>query len=227
MVKIIDYRRDKKGRRMYMKRKSRLWNYFTKREIVDLLVSWIVLSLAYSFAFSGGIPSIYTFIFLPLSMATSALTFISHELAHKFVARKYGAIAHYQANYYMLILCLLISMTGYLFFAGGAVMIQAGYITRRENGIIAAAGPLINIIIAAVFFPFTIVPSFTYFYYFSYFLFAINAWVAVWNLLPFFNHDGKKILPWNMAIFITMLCAAIILVVLSEIPWYCYFGACW
>ena len=79
------------------------------------------------------------------------------------------------------------------------------------------AGPLTNIAIATIFFPFTILFSSVSFFQYA---FGMNAWIAMYNMIPIWNHDGKKILAWKKGVFGAMIGVAIALVVLSFIPTY-------
>ena len=79
------------------------------------------------------------------------LGFLLHQLAHKFVAQKYGCVAEFRAFDQMLYLAVgLAFFVGFIFAAPGAVMIR-GYVDRRKNGIISIAGPAVNIMLAVIF----------------------------------------------------------------------------
>ena len=73
--------------------------------------------------------------------------FLLHELAHKWMAQKYGCWAEYRGNRNGLLLALLMGAFGFLIAAPGAVMV-AGHVTPRQHGHIAAVGPLTNIALA-------------------------------------------------------------------------------
>ena len=96
------------------------------------------------------------------------------------------------------------SFIGVVFIAPGAVMIF-GNIDYKQNGKISLAGPLTNIILAIILAPLlfinfssnimkTIVDS----------GYLINAWLALFNMIPLWNFDGAKIYAWNRKIFYTM-----------------------
>ncbi|MFX0100502.1 MAG: hypothetical protein ACFFCS_13090, partial [Candidatus Hodarchaeota archaeon] len=162
---MVDYYDFRKGK---YKKYARTAFYFTREEGIDLLISWVVLTGAYTlsqtssyirFMFNYGTYSwfILSIILnvLWMSAIVAAITFVSHELAHKFTAQKYGLEAHYKANKQGLLLGLLISLGGFLFLSPGAVLISGSYMGEERNGKISMAGPLTNIAIAIVFFPFT------------------------------------------------------------------------
>ena len=94
------------------------------------------------------------------------------------------------------------SFLGFIFAAPGAVMIH-GNITRKENGIISAAGPLANFAIALVFLGlFFQNPSLKGIWGTGIY---INLFLGLFNMLPFGNFDGKKILNWHRYIWVSML----------------------
>lgn len=193
----------------------------SKTEIRDIVKSWLVISLAFTFIFSGikligGAFSAsrlfsldFLFLFL-ISLGTAGLGFLLHELAHKFVAQRYGCAAEYRAFDQMLYLALgLAVLIGFLFAAPGAVMIS-GLVTRRENGIISIAGPLTNYVLAALFFvTILLFPALIQILSIG---FQINAWLGLFNLLPFGNFDGLKIFHWNRLVWGLMVAIGIFFV---------------
>jgi len=91
---------------------------------------------------------------------------------------------------------------GWIFAAPGAVMIS-GMITRRENGIISAAGPIINYVLGLVFLGLMfILPDLGFIFSVG---FRINLWLGLFNLIPFGNFDGKKILNWNRYVWMGLV----------------------
>lgn len=185
----------------------------SKTEIIDIIKSWLVLSIAFAFVFSNlsllsGNFSLARFfsstflITILVSLFTAGLGFLLHELAHKFVAQKYGCTAEFRAFDQMLYLALGLSvLIGFIFAAPGAVMIS-GMITRKENGVISLAGPLTNYILAGIFF------ALAFFFPVLSFLsvgFQINLWLGFFNMIPFGNFDGIKIFYWNKVIWTLMV----------------------
>src|SRR3989338_1022011 len=142
----------------------------SKIELRDIAKAWIVLSLAFACIYAGAnfldgtISKIFStqFIFLFLiSLFTAGLGFLLHELAHKFVAQRYGCVAEFRAWDQFLFLALgMAAFIGFLFAAPGAVMIS-GMITRRENGIVSVAGPATNYVLGLLFLGLTfLIPAF-------------------------------------------------------------------
>ncbi len=172
-------------------------------ELVDIAKAWIALSFAFALLYSGTyllggksftniLTSNFVLVFL-ISLFTAGLGFLLHELAHKFVAQHYGCMAEFRAFDKMIYLAVgLAAVVGWIFAAPGAVMIS-GTVTRKENGIISIAGPATNFVLAGIFwFVAQFAPIFTVGYF-------VNAWLGLFNLIPFGNFDGKKILAWSKA----------------------------
>ncbi len=178
----------------------------SKKEIVDLVKAWLIVSVAFSLALSG-----FSSKFLEsliISLIVVATGFLLHELGHKIVAQRYGYFAEFRSFDQMLILALIMSLFGFVFAAPGAVMIRARSMSVEKNGKISVAGPLVNLVLAALFlvllhvtsnFPNTIA---------SYGL-KINAWLALFNLIPVWQFDGAKIWRWNKVVWFLIGIAAL------------------
>lgn len=178
-----------------------------KREMRDLLVSWVTVSFAFTWSgvgalFSGELFRNFLLEFFVILVAVGT-GFILHELAHKYLAIHYGAHAEFRAwNSGLLIALLLAFLTnGALVFAApGAVYIFGDNISRKQNGLISLAGPLTNISIG-------LLALFLSFGAFGLLLVVlssvarINLWLAFFNLVPIFPLDGSKVLTWNALVW--------------------------
>ena len=191
---------------------------FGADELFDLLLSWIVLIIGFSLVMSGRqIPGLGLILAAALGVGTG---FLLHEMAHKFVALRYGYWAEYRANRSGLLFIIVMSFMGFIFAAPGAVMIHkplrsysqsdnlsgsgiysdlADENAKKEELLIALAGPTTNIILTVLFFILlssglvignlaTSAIDFAIF---------INLNLAAFNLLPLGPLDGKKILEAN------------------------------
>ena len=192
---------------------------FSKIEIQHLFISIFVLTFAFAFAltpfnFLDGF-NINNLIYgLLLSFLGISTAFFFHEMSHKFTAQKFGLWAEYRMFPQGLLLASVLGIiTGFVFAAPGAVMFQGGS-KNYETGRIAMAGPLSNIIIASV-------TLFLYLFIFYEieligeiiaFICFINAFLAVFNLLPFGPLDGTKIIRWNATVWVILLIFSILLI---------------
>ncbi len=188
------------------------------REIKDLFKAWALISIAFGIVLSGGLGGLFnvSFFFMLLVSAISVGTgFVFHELAHKILAQKYGCHAEFRSFDNMLFLALVMSFFGFIIAAPGAVMIS-GYVSRERNGKLSLAGPLTNMIIALVFLIIFYTVSFGVINFIASYGFLINAWLGLFNLIPFGNFDGAKVLRWNKPVYFTALAMGIILVFFSS-----------
>lgn len=165
---------------------------FSRTEVRHLSLALGALVAAFTILYltpvSGGAPSDP----LPLILLTTAIVgpaFVLHELAHKVVAQRKGCWAEFRAWPFGLLMMLVMSVTGFLFAAPGAVMI-AGQVGVRDFGRIGAAGPLTNVLFVAGAIPFFLTP----FRGPAALVVQINAMLAVLNMLPLAPLDGEKVL---------------------------------
>ncbi len=187
---------------------------FSQIEKEHLLKAWVAISFAFA-VLNTSIFSQTFIVFFIISLVTVGLGFLLHELAHKLVAQRYGCWAEFRADDRMLIFAIIGAMFfGFVFAAPGAVWIR-GHVTKKKNGIISLAGPVTNIILAIVFLMLKLVllPTAIISLVLNYGL-QINAFIALFNLLPFMNFDGAKILRWNKIIYIITAGVAGLLVIL-------------
>jgi Zn-dependent protease len=172
-------------------------------ELGDLIKAWLAISIAFGILLYGdGKPLSFSIL---IAAVTVGVGFLVHELAHRHFARKFRKHAEFRANNFMLFLAILMSFFGFVLAAPGAVIIS-GFVNRREGGIIASAGPAANLAIALIFLPLIlIIPTI------AYYGLMINAWLALFNLIPFLGFDGHRIFEWNKIAYFLMLGLAIIL----------------
>ncbi len=188
-----------------------------QREITDLFISWLTISIAFAWMGTrilnpGGTQEFVTqFVIVLIAVGTG---FVLHELAHKYVAIHYGAHAEFRAWKEGLILAVvlaLISNGEFVFAAPGAVYVLGNRITLKQNGIISLAGPVTNLLIVLFFglLLSIIGPPQGFLRDLILSVMHINFFLAAFNMLPIPPLDGSKVFAWSKgAWLVTMLAAA-------------------
>jgi Zn-dependent protease len=178
----------------------------SRNELTDIAKGWIAISVAFAIVL-GGFSLDLKFLFAVFFAGiTVGIGFLFHELAHKIVAQRYGCFAEFRAFDAMLILAVALSFLGFIFAAPGAVMI-AGQVTRRENGWISVVGSWTNIVLALIFL--LISKTIPQLQLLGAYGFQINAWLAAFNMIPFWILDGKKVFLWNKTVWALTLLTSI------------------
>ena len=212
--------------------KGRLW-HFSKEEKEHLLLATGAFTLALGLMRVGGIFSIsqfsssgiwlsILFLSMPVMLISVGPAFVLHEIGHKIIAKKYGCWAEFRADPGGLRFGLgLAALLGVVFMAPGAVMV-AGLVTRRQNGHIALAGPVVNLLLFIIGIPLggiilgltgaDVAGATSYIaegginlkpmiYDLVFFWITANLILGAFNMLPFGPLDGAKIKDWNEGVW--------------------------
>lgn len=185
----------------------KLLDLFSKDEFKDIIISIAVITFIFAYPYVE---------FVLLGFSVVAVAFLLHELAHRYLARRFGCSAKYKIWYEGIFFSLLFLLFGYKVIAPGAVVVypyrfgrwghRVKHLTVSEMGIISVAGPLANLLLAifSTFIPgyFNFISSFNVPFYLRPHI--INAWLAFFNLIPVPPLDGSKVMrwkPWMWAFF--------------------------
>lgn len=183
---------------------------FSLNELQELGRAWLLVSIAFAVVFVGFSLDARFFFAILMAGFTAGVGFLLHEIAHKFVAQRFGCRAVFHAFDKMLWIGVLASFFGFVFVAPGAVFIQ-GRVTSKKNGLISLAGPLTNVLIGLCFvFLFWII-NVDFVKVFAVMGLRINFWLAFFNMLPIMGLDGTKVLNWNKKIYAVILSACVLL----------------
>jgi Zn-dependent protease len=181
---------------------------FSGREVVDLLAAWLALGLAFTLFFDPAARAMVPnaiITFLPTSLVTVGVAFLLHELAHKFVAVRFGQVAEFRADYGMLFIAIMSALAGFIFAAPGAVH-HRGRITLRENGLISLAGPVTNILLMIPFGALALAgvgPDIGGFSVGQLGV-GVNGFLAAFNMIPYGPLDGKTVWQWNKVVYLVV-----------------------
>jgi Zn-dependent protease len=191
----------------------------SRREEADLFLAWMAISLSFAIikiapnGILGPIKSVDPLIalmYFGISLLTVGVGFILHEMAHKFIAIRYGYWAEFRKDNSMLLVAIaLASLVGFVFAAPGATVIYSNSasrqgLSRKENGVISASGPVVNLLLCL---PFGVLAflgspgSGSLVSQIGIFGVQINAMIAAFNLLPISILDGRKVMAWSIPLF--------------------------
>ena len=194
---------------------------FTKNEIRDLIIAFIVITIAFAISTVG--LDLYGFIsILPIIMIGVGIGFLLHELGHRYVAIKYGYRAEFKAWPLGLVVALASAFTGFVFAVPGSSQVYADNISDEINGKISVAGPMANmalsiifIVVAALIYPFASNSIIELIFLICTVGFSVNNFLAAFNLLPFYSLDGTKVLKWDVKIWSIIFAISVLMLVAS------------
>lgn len=178
-------------------------------EGMGLIGSWLVISICFSIGTLFNYPAYFPYVFIMVALS-AGLGFILHELAHRSTARRYGCYAVYQVWPWGIVLSFamaLLTQGQFIFAALGAVYITPMVISPNADrktvakifGHISLAGPLMNLLLAGVFY--ILAPSGGFVGGIASYGFTINLWLAAFNLIPVPPLDGSKIFAWSKPVW--------------------------
>jgi Zn-dependent protease len=203
-----------------------MFERITRREEADLFVAWMAIAISFTiikiapYGITGPvlrIDPVVMLLYFGISLVTVGVGFILHEMAHKFTAIRYGYWAEFRKDNIMLMMAVLLAaLVGFVFAAPGATVIYSNtgdgrVMTREQNGIISASGPVVNLLLCIpflilVYLGGTTVDSSTYILrVIGIFGIQINAMIAAFNLLPISILDGRKVFAWNIPVFLVLI----------------------
>ena len=201
----------------------------TRREESDLFIAWMAISISFAiikiapYGVTGPVRSIdpvAALIAFGIALLTVGIGFILHEMAHKFTAIKFGYWAEFRKDNIMLLFAVLLAaLVGFVFAAPGATVIYSNSasgqgLTRRENGIISASGPVVNLLLCIPFAALVLIgvplmgASGILLTQIGIFGIQINAMIAAFNMIPISILDGRKVMAWNIPIFALLIIAS-------------------
>jgi Zn-dependent protease len=186
---------------------------FSKFEVGELLKAWLAISIAFTIILAPELLSSDILKYFLMAALTVGISFLVHELGHKVMAQRYGCWAEFRAFNHMLVLAIIMSFFGFIFAVPGAVFIR-GHLTKNRYGKISLFGPLTNIVFALLFLILKILTTGIIAEVSVYGL-MINAWLAIFNMIPFLDFDGAKIFRWNKPVYFITLFFAVALMMLQ------------
>ena len=176
-------------------------------ELLDLIVSGFIAAFGLA-----GIGLVYLF-YNPTSFYSGVVVgavvgLIIHELAHRESARGFGCYARYSIYPLGIVITLVSGLLRSLgfwfaFIMTGYVLTYCPFGGDRASGWISLWGPASNIVLSLIGF------LASFFAPCCGLLFKgfgeMNAWLAFFNLLPFYPLDGSKVFRFNPVLWLLMI----------------------
>ncbi len=206
---------------------------FSRTEIRDLTIATMLVALV-GLALLGRPNGIFGAInlilayFIPTGQAWIILgivtifvsTFMVHELAHKFVAQRYGMWSEFrmlQTGYFLSAMAILFSIPIF----GTGVVYTSGGRTIEEDGKSNLAGPLSNFIMALVMLSTALLLSVSWgvvpggvMLLLTYGI-EVNAFIGLFNMIPFQPFDGATVRAWSDRVWLLMLIGLISMLIVA------------
>lgn len=187
-------------------------------DVVELAKAWAGTSLAYAVYNTGAVNLLSPAIIENLLVAciVCGLGFVVHEMAHRQVARRFGAQAHFAADNRWLLISLLVALAGIFIAAPGAVW-HTGVNDKQRIGKIALAGPISNFVLAFVFlllYPIIYLVGWDLDIFLAICMngFILNAWIGLFNMIPGGPFDGAKVLAWSTWVYAATVAVGVVMV---------------
>jgi Zn-dependent protease len=143
-------------------------------------------------------------------------SFLVHEFAHKITAQKNGLWAEFRLTTWGAVLTLVCVFLPFKMISPGAMMI-AGTPNGDEIVKISLAGPLTNIIFSSALLGLAFALPSSLYVGMLFFAAYINAFMAIFNLIPFGILDGYKIFSFNKKLWALAFIPALVLTIITVI----------
>ncbi len=191
----------------YTPQASRIF-WFSKTELKHLAIgALLVMGVGFTYFLTTG----STLLNLAILSIAFTLSFLLHELAHKFSAQYFNLWAEFRLTMQGALITLISMFLPFKIISPGAVMVT-GSGTKETVGKMAISGPVTNIILSTACI--MIAPVIPLFLIIAF----INALLAVFNLIPFGILDGMKVFRWNKIIWAVTFAASIALIAYTYGP---------
>ena len=186
-------------------------------------IAWFLMILAFApqaiysqiIVFTGSPSLIDPAVLTQASLMAFAVgaSFILHELGHKFAAQRFHGRAAYRLDRQGLLYTIVSIFLGIYLLVPGAVFWESD-LAQYDNvrGRVAASGPMVNLVLASISLGLIGLglnaPEFSLewiLFSFGWISFYLNVYLGLFNLVPVWILDGRKIFAWNETVWLTMV----------------------
>jgi Zn-dependent protease len=183
------------------KRRSRVM--FSPKEVKHIgIAAALVIGIGYSMALFGFGGFNNNWLIMSVLALIMTMSFLVHEIAHKVMAQNAGMWAEFRLTTFGAVLTLISVFMPFKMIAPGAMMIGGNAPTAKDMVKISVAGVITNMVLSAAFlglsFVFPPVDVASYWWWLMLIFSAyINAFMAIFNLIPYGIFDGYKLFMLN------------------------------
>ena len=192
----------------------------SNQELSHLGIAWFIFIIAFlpqtfigTYKNTGNLD--YSLLNMSIISFAIGFAFLFHELGHKFAAQYFKARAEFKLDARGLLITVISIAMGFYFLMPGATFWQSNLSQYSDvRGRVSGAGPIVNMHLACLSLGLFIfekgaaingIGSIDYVLFtFGYISFILNVYLGLFNLIPVWILDGKKIYEW------------------SEIIWFCF-----
>jgi len=181
--------------------------FFTEREILDLTVSVIIVSLIFHYS---------KIVEFKQAILVTVFSFLLHEVMHKFAAKKFSCTSVYKIYPIGIAIGVVLMFFGIVFVMPGVVEIYPykygrwGFkvvsLTIDEMGYIAIAGIVSNMGVALIS------KLLSLYWPFFNILYEINAIITFFNMLPIPKSDGSRIIEANSGFWVILFIVSLFMI---------------
>lgn len=187
----------------------------SNQELSHLGIAWFIFIIAFMpQIFYGTYNSTknlnYSFLNVSIMAFALGFAFLFHELGHKFAAQYFKARAEFKLDARGLLISAISIAMGFYFLMPGATFWQSNLSEYSDvRGRVSASGPIVNMHLACLSIGLFIfesgahtIGSIDYILFtFGYISFILNVYLGLFNMLPVWILDGKKIYEWSEMIW--------------------------
>ena len=178
----------------------------------------IAAALVIGIGFSIGLywfSSVWSYAIMGIFAGLMTASFLVHEIAHKIVAQKKGMWAEFRLTTWGAVLTFASVFLPFKMISPGAMMIGGSVPSGEDLVKISIAGPITNLIFSSVLLGLAFTLPLSPFVLMLFFAAYINAFMAVFNLIPFGILDGYKIFSFNKKVWALAFAASAALTIVA------------
>ncbi|MBS7605344.1 MAG: AN1-type zinc finger domain-containing protein [Candidatus Bathyarchaeia archaeon] len=186
-----------------------LYNVMSPIEIIHISLAIIIVALVGA-STAASVAGFLNPLLTSLLVVIFVISFMLHEIGHKLSAKYYGLWAEFRLSYLGVLVTVISIFTPFVKIVSPGSVLVYGWADREIIGKVSLSGPLTNIVLSIIFLALNLFNLGGFLYRIVYLWgFIINAYIALFNLMPFSILDGAKIFRWSRHVWAILFAVAI------------------